>query len=77
MDEDGSSFINTTTFDNETLIINITTFHNETLTCAAQNLNEEITCNMWVNLQVCLALNLTIVLFSKKNDTHGLLIVRL
>ena len=69
MDEDGSSFINTTTFDNETLI-NITTFHNETLTCAARNLNEEITYSFTNSKSVIMMLrsiqiiyNLLLILF--------------
>ena len=69
MDEAGSSFINTTTFDNETLI-NITTFDNETLTCAAQNLNEEITYSFTNSKSVIMMLrsiqiiyNLLLILF--------------
>ena len=69
MDEDGSSFINTTTFDNETLT-NITTFNNETLTCAARNLNEEITYSFTNSKSVIMILrsiqiiyNLLLILF--------------
>ena len=69
MDEAGSSFINTTTFDNETLI-NITTFDNVTLTCAARNLNEEITYSFTNSKSVIMMLrsiqiiyNLLLILF--------------